>query len=125
MTILGIGIDLVEVHRIREALHQHPKIAPKLFTDLEMKSCQGRAYQFEELAGRFAAKEAMLKALGIGWRRGVKFNEIEIQNEASGKPCLRVCGRVKEFADKLGVGDIFLTISHTKSTATAQVVLVK
>jgi len=90
-----------------------------------MKLCRGRSYQFEELAGRFAAKEAMLKALGIGWRRGVKFYEMEINNEPSGKPYMRVFGRVKEFADNLGVKDIFLTISHMKTTATAQVVLVK
>ncbi len=125
MEIIGIGIDIIEVKRIKQALDRQPKIAAKLFTPGELSNCQARSYQYEELAGRFAAKEALLKAIGIGWRRGVKFPEIEVSNEKSGKPYITVFGRVKEFTDRLGVKEIFLTITHTRDLAMAQVILTK
>ena len=125
MEIVGIGIDIIEVKRIHEALIKHPRIALKLFTENEMKSCQMRANQYEELSGRYAAKEALLKAIGIGWRQGVKFNEIEIKSEPSGKPYIEAAGRVAELVNKLGAKKIFLTITHTEEQAIAEVILTR
>ncbi len=125
MVIVGIGIDFVPVKRMEEVITRRPRIISKLFTENEIEFCKRRLNQYEALAARFAAKEAMLKALGVGWRRGVKFTDMVVKKEPSGKPILEIEGRVKEIANDLGVGQIFLTISHTDSLAVANVVLVK
>jgi holo-[acyl-carrier protein] synthase len=123
--IIGIGIDFVAVDRMAGALVRHAPLAGKLFTTYEIAFCERRYNRYESFAARFAAKEAMLKALGVGWRHGVRYSDMEIRKEPSGKPYLVIANRVKEIADELGVGRIFLTISHTRDLAVAQVVLAK
>lgn len=96
MEIIGIGIDFVEVRRIEEALTKHPTLAGKLFTESEIAFCQRRRNVYEALAARFASKEAMLKALAVGWRRGVKFTEMTIKKEPGGKPVMDIAGESKK-----------------------------
>lgn len=123
--IIGIGIDFVEVDRIEGALTRHERLAGKLFTPREIAFCQRRYNRYESFAARWASKEAMLKALGVGWRRGVRYSDMEIRKEPSGRPYIVISNRVKEIADDLGVGRILLTISHTRRLSVAQVILVK
>ena len=113
---MHIGIDIIEIDRIKFVLNKHPKrFLEKIFTDYEINYCKGRPAQ---LAARFASKEAGMKALGTGIR-GVGWREIEVQRHASGKPYLILYGRAKKRAEKLNIKSIELSISHSKNLATA------
>ena len=115
--IIGIGVDIIEVDRIRDLMiRKGDRLHGYVFTDIEMDVAQGGHYP--RLAGRFASKEAVSKALGQGIS-GIGWNEIEIANEPSGKPYVRLLGRAKQLADKLGVKSVFISISHTNSLAIA------
>ena len=108
------GVDIVEIARVRQALERHgPGFQRRVFTDLEWQQC-GRSYP--SLAGRFAAKEAVMKALGVG---GMKFRDIEIVRTPSGKPEVRLSGRMQARADRLGVSRVAVTISHSRDNAVA------
>jgi holo-[acyl-carrier protein] synthase len=94
----------------------------RLFTAAEIAYCEQHRNKYERYAGRFAAKEAAMKALGTGWRRGVRWVDIEITREAGGKPTLELRGVAREVADRLGVKHIAITITHTEELALAQVI---
>jgi holo-[acyl-carrier protein] synthase len=122
MNILGIGVDLVEVERITEAIGRHGQpFLRRLFTDREVAACGTR---HERLAARFAAKEAVAKAFGTGIGAAMAFPEIEVVNEPSGCPQIVLHGAAAATAAARGVTAIHLSLSHTRSHAIAQVVIV-
>ena len=120
MDILGIGADIVECLHIGRMIEQHGELfLTRVFTEREIRYCQERKRAVEHFAGRWAAKEAVLKALGMGWRRGMALTDVEVRNEAGGRPQVHLCGAVKDAAQNRRVGDILLTIAHCRAYATA------
>ena len=121
--IVGIGVDLEEVGRIRGAIERHgDRFVGRIFTPGEVAYVEDKAYRFAGYAVRFAAKEAAMKALGTGWDHGVRWRDIEVANEAGGRPLLRLSGRAAEVAGDLGCRSIHLSLSHTRETAMAEVI---
>jgi len=121
--IVGLGLDIAEIDRIEEAIGRHGvAIIERLFTPKEAAYCESHRNKFEHYAGRFAAKEAAMKALGTGWRAGVRWRDIEVVREPSGKPTLQLQGAARERADKMGVKNISLTITHSGNLALAAVI---
>jgi holo-[acyl-carrier protein] synthase len=124
--IAGIGIDLVKIKRIHEAVKKWDRrFLNRVFTPLEQKYCYARLDPFLHLSGRFAVKEAVFKALGTGWRSGVRWTEIEVLNNPQGKPIVTVTGRVKQLMADLGVVEIHVSISHDTDYAIGQIILEK
>ncbi|MFZ0519401.1 MAG: holo-ACP synthase, partial [Candidatus Acidiferrales bacterium] len=102
--IVGLGLDIAEIDRIEAALTRHgAPILERLYTPGEVAYCESYRHKFERYAGRFAAKEAAMKALGTGWRLGVRWRDIEVVREPSGKPTLHLAGAARQFAERLGV----------------------
>jgi holo-[acyl-carrier protein] synthase len=121
--IVGLGLDIAEIDRIEAAITRHgTPILERLYTPAEVAYCESHRNKFERYAGRFAAKEAAMKALGTGWRRGVRWRDIEVIREASGKPSLALKGTAKRIAEGLGVKNISLTITHSGNLALAEVI---
>lgn len=121
--IVGLGLDIAEIDRIEAAITRHgPPILERLYTSREVSYCESHKNKFERYAARFAAKEAAMKALGTGWKRGVRWRDIEVANAPSGKPSLLLTGVARQFADQLGVTNISLTITHSGNLALAQVI---
>lgn len=121
--IVGLGVDIAEVDRIAAAIERHGRpFLERLFTPAEIAYCEKYRNRAERFAGRFAAKEAAMKALGTGWTQGVRWVDIEVVREPSGKPKLKLSGASRAIADRLGVKYIALTITHTGNTALAQVI---
>jgi len=124
--IIGTGVDIVEISRIKNAAIKWKKnFLKRIFTDNELLYSNERTTSYQHLAARFAAKEAVLKALGNGFTKRVEWKDIEVWNEKSGKPNVRVSGEVKRISKKLGVTDIIISMSHTRTYAVANVILVK
>ena len=122
--IVGTGIDLAEVPRIAEAVERFgERFLRRIFTEAEMLYCDSKANRMERYAGRFAAKEAAMKAIGTGWRGGVAWTDFEVQRRPGGRPAIVFHGIAAELASKLGVKNASLSITHTKDTAMAQVIL--
>ena len=122
--IFGIGVDIVDIQRIADLRQRHGEgLGRNIFLPAELEYCLSRANADECLAARFAAKEAVMKALGTGWAEGVSFMGIEILREESGKPEVRLHGATLEKAQALGIGRIHLSISHARTAAVAQVVI--
>lgn len=125
MEIVGIGSDIVECLRIGRMIEQHgEQFLTRVFTEREIRYCQLRKHATEHFAGRWAAKEAILKCLGSG-SRGVNFTDMEIRNEPTGQPKVLMCGAAKEHAQALRIADILITISHCRAYATATAVAVR
>ncbi len=121
--IVGLGLDIAEVDRIEEAIARHgAAFLERLFTPAEVSYCERHKNRYERYAARFAAKEAAMKALGTGWSRGVRWRDIEVAREPSGKPTLRLAGEARQIADRLGVKHISLSITHSGNLALAQVI---
>ncbi len=121
--IVGLGLDIAEVDRIRAAIERRGQaLVRRVFTPAEIAYCQRHRDPYERFAGRFAAKEAAMKALGTGWRRGVRWVDIEVVRQASGKPTLKLYGVAQKIAERLGVTNIVLTITHSGNMALAQVI---
>ena len=122
--ITGTGIDTVSVDRIQKFLDEgNQPLLDRLFTVAEQECCMARKKSAECLAGRFAAKEALLKALGTGLRDGMSFCELEVTNNSLGKPEMALSGLVKEKVEESGVIKVHLSISHDGGNAVAMVVL--
>jgi holo-[acyl-carrier protein] synthase len=120
MEIVGIGTDIVECLRVGRMIEQHGELfLARVYTEREMRYCQARKRATEHFAGRWAAKEAVFKCLGSGWRRGMSWTDVEIRNEPDGKPRVRLAGAAREVAQTLRVADILLSISHCRAYATA------
>ncbi len=122
--IIGIGFDIIEVSRIESALTRWgDRLEKRVFTEKEIYYCKSKKDRFQRLACRFAAKEALFKALGTGWRNNMKWTEIEIYNDGLGKPHLLLSGITQQFSQQLGVNNIFLSITSTQNYGAAQVIL--
>jgi len=117
------GIDHVEVEEFRDELEANPKLASTLFTKTELSESSTVQSQMERLAGRFAAKEAILKAFKTGWSDDVDLTEIEVSNDDSGAPFVVLTGRTGALACNLGIQKIEISISHTRHVAMAIAVL--
>lgn len=126
MEIVGIGTDIVECLRIGRMIEDHGELfLNRVYTDREIRYCQARTRAVEHFAGRWAAKEAILKCLGSGWRKGLCWTDMEIRNDNSGKPCVLLCGAAKESAQQLRITDILITISHCRAFATAYALAIR
>ncbi len=122
--IVGIGTDLAEVSRIREAIERHGRrFIDRIFTPAEIAYAERKANVFERFAARFAAKEAGMKAIGTGWKRGVRWQDFEVINLPSGKPTLALHGVASTVAEKLGARNVALSLTHTAEQAMAIVIL--
>ena len=124
--IVGSGVDLCEVERIKDAIVRHGRrFLERVYTEGEIAYAERKANLYERYAARFAAKEAGMKALGTGWRGGVGWRDFEVTNLPSGRPTLRFHGKAAEIALKLGVENVSLSITHTSVQAMAMVILEK
>jgi holo-[acyl-carrier protein] synthase len=122
--IIGIGMDLVEVQRVDRLLRRHPARArDRLFTAAEVAHCGGARSPAESFAARFAAKEALFKALGTGWSGGASWREAEVVTDPEGAPRLRMHGRTRRLAEDRGVVHVHVSLTHTRELAGAYVVL--
>ena len=118
--ILGLGTDIVEIARIAQMIERHGEsFLKRVYTESEVTYCQRRKHSAEPFAGRWAAKEAVLKVLGTGFIRGIGFRDVEIVSEPSGKPSVVLYGGADEQAKALGIDKIHITISHCRTYATA------
>jgi holo-[acyl-carrier protein] synthase len=123
MRILGHGVDIVEVARIGDMVDEHgDRFLDRCFTAAERGYSQSRKRGSEHLAGRFAAKEAVLKALGTGWRNGIAWTDVEVVPMATGQPDLKLHGAAAEAARRAGITSWSISISHTESHAMASAI---
>ncbi|HVB98781.1 MAG TPA: holo-ACP synthase [Candidatus Dormibacteraeota bacterium] len=121
--IVGMGIDLAEVKRVEAAIARHGRaFLERVFTPAEIRYCEKHRHAAERYAARFAAKEAAMKALGTGWRRGVRWVDLEVANLPTGRPTLKLHGRSKQLAEEMGVRRIALSLTHGSGFAFAQVI---
>jgi holo-[acyl-carrier protein] synthase len=122
--IVGTGIDIVEVPRVAAVLDRYGlKFLQRIFTADEIRYCDSKANRVERYAARFAAKEAAMKAIGTGWRHGVRWKDFEIKRLPGSRPTLQLHGRAAEIAVQLGMSRASLSLSHTAGQAVAQVIL--
>jgi holo-[acyl-carrier protein] synthase len=122
--IVGTGVDLAEVPRIRASIERFgSRFVDRIFTPAEIAYVERKANRYERYAARFAAKEAGMKAIGTGWKRGVTWQDFEVANLPSGKPTLRLHGVAAAIAGKLGVRNISLSLTHTAELGMAHVIL--
>jgi holo-[acyl-carrier protein] synthase len=124
MPILGHGIDIVETSRIKRLVEQHGQhFLDRCFTESEQAYCAlNEKRYYEHLAGRFAAKEAVLKVLGTGWRGGIAWTDVEIIRESTGQPKITLTGECKRIAKDLGISRWHVSISHIETHATASAI---
>jgi holo-[acyl-carrier protein] synthase len=123
MNIIAHGIDLVDCPRIEDMIKRHgERFLDRVFTAAEQAYADRNKNRVEKLAGRFAAKEAVLKLLGTGWRGKIAWTDIEIINNGNGQPEVTLTSEVKKIADKLGITHISISITHTVNFAIASAV---
>ncbi len=121
--IVGMGIDIAEVKRIADVIEsQKERFLRRVYTLDEVAYCEQFKNRYERYAGRFAVKEAAMKALGTGWSRGVRWVDLEVVRQRGGRPTLSLKGEAKNIADALGVKHIAVSITHTSEQAFAQVI---
>lgn len=124
--IVSIGIDIVEVYRIRDTISRTPRFTERVYTEGERAYCESKgAAAAQSYAARFAAKEAFLKALKTGWRGKITWQDIEIISNADGVPSLKIEGEARRLLENLGANKIHLSLSHTTEHAVAQIILEK
>jgi holo-[acyl-carrier protein] synthase len=122
--IVGTGIDIAEVHRIAATIERFGRrFIDRVFTPGEIRYCESKANKAERYAARFAAKEAAMKAIGTGWRLGVRWQDFEVQRAPGGRPTMVFHGKAAEFFGKLGAVRAHLSLTHTDQFAMAQVIL--
>ena len=124
MPIVGHGIDIIQTERIRHSVSEHgDRFLDRVFTEPEQRYCaRNQKRYYEHLAGRFAAKEAVLKVLGTGWRGGIAWTDIEILPEPSGQPRIKLTGECARIARELGITRWHVSISHIETHATASAI---
>ena len=121
--IIGLGVDIAEVGRVRAAIERHGEtFLRRLYTPAEREYCERFKNKYERYAGRFAAKEAAMKALGTGWSRGVRWVDVEVVRQRGGRPTVKLHGEAGNISERLGVQNISLSITHTADQAFAQVI---
>lgn len=123
--VAGLGIDIVEVERIKEKIENSNGFRELVFSANEITYCESKTHKHEHYAARFAAKEAFFKALGTGWLNDTAFNEVEIINNHQGKPEIVLLGLTNNTVKALGNFNIMVSLTHIKSTASAVVVIEK
>lgn len=121
--IVGLGYDLLDVARVEKMLGHDFGLAETLFTTSEIRYCREKRYPARHFAARFAAKEALLKALGTGYRNGVSWLHIEVRNDRQGRPGIVLHGKVEELAQTKNVARIHVSLTHTADYAAASIVL--
>jgi holo-[acyl-carrier protein] synthase len=120
MNVLGIGTDIVECLRIAQMIERHGELfLTRVFTPREIEYCSARKAATQHYAGRWAAKEAVLKALGTGWSRGISWTDVEVSNEPGGSPTIVLTGGALEVSQRRGISSVLISISHCRSHATA------
>ncbi len=120
MEVLGIGTDIVECLRIAQMIERHGDLfINRVYTDHEIEYCRARKAATQHFAGRWAAKEAVLKALGTGWRRGIRWRDVEVRNQESGQPTIAMRGGARDVVEQSGIREMLISISHCRSHATA------
>ena len=124
MALAGIGVDIIEIARVERALKRTPRMAQRLFTDEERAYCERTARPAQHYAGRFAAREAVLKALGTGFSQGIGLKDVSVTRDESGRPQVLLAGRAAEVAAEQGVLEIALALSFTRDMAVANAVAV-
>src|SRR5882757_1875178 len=121
--IVGLGVDITDVDRIEAAIERRGRpFLDRLFTPSEIAYCETHRHRAERFAGRFAAKEAAMKALGTGWSRGVRWVDVEVVRQKGGRPTVKLHGEAGKISERLGVTNISLSITHTADQAFAQVI---
>jgi holo-[acyl-carrier protein] synthase len=120
VNVLGIGTDIIECLRIGRMIERHGELfINRVYTPLEIRYCQSRKQATQHFAGRWAAKEAILKALGTGWRKGISWRDIEVRNDRSGRPVVGLRGGARDIVEQRGIREMLVSISHCRSHATA------
>ncbi|NLX96583.1 MAG: holo-ACP synthase [Rhodopirellula sp.] len=120
MHILGIGVDITECLRIARMIERYGDLfINRVYTSEEVRYCQSRKQSTQHYTGRWAAKEAVLKALGTGWIQGIHWRDIEIRNEPGGRPTVAVRGGAQDLVERMGVRQVLVSISHCRTHATA------
>jgi len=123
MNVISHGVDMVDCKRLETMIERHgQRFLTRVFTQRERDYCVGRKRQIEHLAGRFAAKEAILKVLGTGWRNGICWTDIEVINEPSGQPVVHLAGQCECIASELGLARVLISISHIETHAIASAI---
>ncbi|MDQ4109019.1 MAG: holo-ACP synthase [Actinomycetota bacterium] len=117
MEIVGLGVDICEIARMERAISRHPTLRDRVFTPEEIAYCDSKARPAESYAGRFAAREATIKALG-GYR-GRRWQDVSVTRHPSGAPSIKLDGNAKRRADALGISDVLITFTHEKTNAVA------
>ncbi|QDT93468.1 holo-ACP synthase [Gimesia algae] len=123
--IVGLGTDIVEISRIGQMIERHgDTFLSRVFTENENTYCGSKKNKEQHYAGRWAAKEAVMKTLGTGFIKGIGWKEIEVVNLQSGKPTIVISGGVERHAGEMGISEILITISHSREFATATAIAV-
>jgi holo-[acyl-carrier protein] synthase len=123
--IYGIGTDIIEVSRIHNVMEKDIGFREKIFTSGEIAYCETKKFKYENYAARFSAKEAFMKAVGTGWRFGIRFADIEVYHDEFGKPLIRLYGKAEELGKNEGISKIHVSLSHIKEMAIAVVTVEK
>lgn len=121
--IKGTGIDIIEVERIRSVMERDTGFRDKIFTPEEIRYCESKKNKYQHYAARFSAKEALMKAIGTGWRFGIRFADIEVFHNDLEQPQIRVSGKANELLSDLSISKIHVSLSHLKELATAIVII--
>ncbi|MBI1902898.1 MAG: holo-ACP synthase [Planctomycetia bacterium] len=120
MNVVGIGTDIIECLRIAQMIERHGELfIGRVYTPHEIEYCQARKQATQHFAGRWAAKEAVLKALGTGWIKGISWRDVEIRTEPGGRPSVILHGGALAASRRLGIAEVMISISHCRSHATA------
>jgi holo-[acyl-carrier protein] synthase len=123
--ILGLGTDIIEVLRIGKMIERHGEVfLQRIYTDEEIRYCQRRKEYTQHFAGRWAAKEAVMKTLGTGFSQGVGWRDIEVCSNRWGQPSIVLRGGAREIAEQSGIQDVLITISHCRTYATATAIAI-
>lgn len=123
--VAGVGIDMIEIDRVAVKMEKGSGFRELVFSENEIAYCEHKADKYQHYAARFAAKEAFFKALGTGWLNGTAFNEVEISNNADGKPELTLIGKTGELLNGEGPMKISVSLTHLKTIASAIVIIEK
>lgn len=120
MNVIGIGTDIVECSRIESMMEKHDDLfLRRVYTQREIEYCSKRKSAVQHFAGRWAAKESILKAMGTGWAKGIQWTDLEIRNEQGGRPFVLLVGQAQKICEQKGISQILISLSHCRLFATA------
>ncbi|MEL7500118.1 MAG: holo-ACP synthase [Planctomycetota bacterium] len=120
MNVIGIGTDIIQCRRIAGMIEKHEEtFITRVYTQREIDYCSARKAAIQHYAGRWAAKEAILKAMGTGWARGIQWTDIEVVNDGGGKPSVELGGEARRICESMGIAQVLISISHCEEFATA------